>query len=217
MKHAATTLKIVLTAVLLLTCSCSSWYYGMLETLGTSKRELFKTRVVAARDAQTDAKEQFASALERFRSLKNFDGGKLEETYESLNDEFEKSEDKADRVKKRIESLESVSEALFDEWEDEIGQYSNQALQHSSEKKFREARKNYTRLMQSMHAAESRLDPALTPMRDQVLFLKHNLNAKAVASLEGELANVEFDVSTLLQNLQQSIAHTDEYIRTLEE
>ena len=36
-----------------------------------------------------------------------------------------------------------------------------------------------------MRLAESRIEPVLKSFRDQVLFLKHNLNAKAIASLRG--------------------------------
>jgi chromosome segregation ATPase len=212
--------KIVCTAAgaaAVLLTSCSSWYYDALEAVGTSKRDLFRSRVVAARDAQVDAKEQFSSALERFQALRAFDGGKLEETYDNLNDEYEESKERAAQVKKRIDAVESVSEALFDEWEDEIDEYKNASLKSSSEKKRREARRSYERLMESMRRAEARLEPALAPMRDQVLFLKHNLNAKAVASLEGELREVEVDVSSLIASLDSSIAEADRFIETLKE
>ena len=209
--------KIALAVSVLTLTSCSSWYYSALEAVGTTKRELFKSRVVSARDAQEDAKEQFTSALERFKALRSFDGGKLEETYEQLDRELQESESQANTVHTRIDAVESVATALFEEWEAEIDEYTNKTLQHESEKKFREAHKNYNHLMRAMRAVEDRLDPALSPMRDQVLFLKHNLNAKAIASLEGELQSVEVDVASLIKDLQKSIAQTDEFIRTLEE
>ncbi|RPI63943.1 MAG: DUF2959 family protein, partial [Lysobacterales bacterium] len=62
--------------------SCSSAYYRALETVGIEKRDILVDRVEEARDSQTDAKEQFTSALDRYRSVVNVDGGDLEEIYD---------------------------------------------------------------------------------------------------------------------------------------
>ena len=72
-------------AILTLLGACSSAYYKTMEGLGIEKRDILVDRVEEARDAQGDASEQFASALEQFRSTVNFDGGDLEETYDRLN------------------------------------------------------------------------------------------------------------------------------------
>ena len=67
-----------------------------------------------------------------------------------------------------------------------------------------------------MKRAESKIDPVLSVFKDQVLFLKHNLNAQAIASLQGELDTVEADVSALILAMEQSIDEADAFIRTLE-
>ena len=68
----------VVLAVLLLT-ACSSAYYKTMESMGIEKRDILVDRVEEARDAQDDASEQFASALDQYRSTVNFDGGDLED------------------------------------------------------------------------------------------------------------------------------------------
>jgi hypothetical protein len=68
-----------------------------------------------------------------------------------------------------------------------------------------------------MKKAEKSLDPALTAMHDQVLYLKHNLNARAIASLKGELKTIDANVSTLLANMQRSIDESDRFIAKLKQ
>ncbi|MBT8124408.1 MAG: DUF2959 domain-containing protein [Gammaproteobacteria bacterium] len=53
----------------------------------------------------------------------DFQGSDLEDTYEKLNKELQKSEARADEVTARIDSVEDVSIALFEEWEQELDLY----------------------------------------------------------------------------------------------
>ena len=131
---------------LVLLGACSSAYYKTMEGLGIEKRDILVDRVEEARDAQGDASEQFASALEQFRSTVHFDGGDLEKIYDRLNDEYESS----------------ISEA------------------------------------------------------EQVLFLKHNLNARAIGALRNELDSIERDTATLIEQMQKAIAEADAFIQSME-
>ena len=67
-----------------------------------------------------------------------------------------------------------------------------------------------------MKRAEKKIDPVLTIFKDQVLYLKHNLNAQAISSLKGELRTIESDVSVLVDAMQQSINEANSFINTME-
>ncbi len=194
---------------------CQTAYYKTMEKFGVHKRDIMVDRVNEARDSQEEAKEQFASALEQFSIVLNFEGGTLEQKYKKLNAEYEESEKKAKDVKDRIESVEQVSEALFDEWQDELDQYTNDKLRRSSEKKLSLTKKQYAQLIGAMKRVEKKIDPVLSAFYDQVLFLKHNLNAQAIASLKSELASVEGDVAALIKEMEASIAEADRFIKTM--
>jgi hypothetical protein len=77
---------------------CQTVYYETMEKFGSHKRDLLVSDVQKARDAQQDAKEQFQSALERFSKELHFSGGDLQDKYEALNTEYERSEAKAQAV-----------------------------------------------------------------------------------------------------------------------
>ncbi len=196
--------------------ACATMYLEGLEKVGIPKRDVMVYRVEKARDTQEETKEQFKSALEQFTTATNFSGGDLEDTYNRLNDAYEASAGKAEEVRSRIADIESVSEALFNEWKQEITQYSNASMKQSSQKKLDSTQAHYRQLIASMKQAEAKIEPILTVFRDQVMFLKHNLNARAIASLKGELGNIKSDVSALIASMEKSINEANAFISTME-
>lgn len=205
------------TTLVLALAGCSSAYYGAMEKMGVHKRDIMVDRVKDARDSQNEAKQQFVSAMEQFKSVVNFSGGDLEKEYEKLNATLKKSEARAEEVRDRIAAVEDVSEALFDEWKKEIKQYSSDTLRQASQKKYDYTKDKYEDLIEAMKLAESKLEPALAPLRDQVLFMKHNLNAKAIAGLSSELASVQTNVDTLVRDMEAAVAEADKFIAALKE
>lgn len=207
-------LRLMITAAILL-IGCSSAYYGTLEKLGYHKRDIMVSRVESARDAQEDAKEQFKSALEQFNSVLKVDGGDLEEKYGQLKTAYDRSAARAEAVKDRIEDVEDVSGALFDEWQAELDQYTSDTLRRSSARKLRQTKQQYAQLIDAMKRAEKKMEPVLRAFNDQVLFLKHNLNARAIASLQTELASVESEVNSLIRDMEASIKEADTFINAM--
>lgn len=196
---------------------CQSAYYGALEKVGIHKRDVMISRVEKTRDSQEEAKEQFASALQQFKSVKNFDGGDLEDIYTKLNNEFESSESAAKEVSDRIDAVEGVSEALFEEWEEELEQYSSRSLKAKSAEQLRQTKKQYNQLIRTMRNAEKSMTPVLNVFRDNVLYLKHNLNAKAISTLKNELSSIEMNVSKLIKQMNQSISEANSFISKMNE
>lgn len=213
---AAIALPLLLASSSVQLLACSSAYYGAMERIGKEKRHILADRVEASRQEQGEAQEEFQSAYERFQSVTGFDGGDVEAVYRDLADALESSESKAKRVRDRIDSVERVATDLFAEWEAEIGQIQNRDLARQSAASLRQTRTRYQGLMTAMRRAESRMDPVLQAFRDQVLYLKHNLNARAIASLEGTVGAIEGDVKVLLDELGRSIREADAFLDTLE-
>ena len=208
-------LLLAVLAVAPLLGSCATAYYQALETVGIEKRDILADRVEDARESQTDAKEQFESALDRYRSVVNVDGGDLEDIYDRLNGELERSQARAQAVEERVGAVESVAEDLFDEWEAEIGEYSDAQLRRRSQQLLTATRTDYRRLMAAMQRAEAAMDPVLTLFNDQVLFLRHNLNARAIGSLEAELDDIERATANLVDEMERSIAEASRFIEAL--
>jgi hypothetical protein len=209
-------MAILVLSVALGATACDWAYLGAMEKLGYAKRDILTSRVKSARDAQQDAKKDIQNALEEFGKVVSYDGGDLEATYRKLNGELETSEESAAAVRKKIADVESVADALFSEWKKELGQYSNAELRRKSEEKLVQTKGRYNDMLTAMKRAEQRIDPVLTPLRDQVLYLKHNLNARAVAAIKGELVKVDAQVERLIKDMNRSIAEADKFIDAME-
>ena len=145
---------------------CQSAYYSAAEQMGYHKRDILVDRVEDSRDAQQDAQEQFESALAQLAELVNFDGGDLQEMYEALEGEYEESAEAAAEVSERIDAVDDVANALFEEWQEEITLYSNARLKSDSQAKLRQTRQRYDQMIAAMRASEARMDPVLDAMRD---------------------------------------------------
>ena len=207
--------RLLIPALALLLAACSSAYYGALEKVGVHKRDIMVDRVKDAQKSQQEAKQEFKSALEQFSALVNVKGGDLQKTYDQLNARYERCDAKAKEIHDRIGAVEDVSGALFKEWKKEIGQYSNPEFRRTSEQELKQSQAQYKELIAAMKKAESKIAPVLTVMHDQVLFLKHNLNARAIASLKDELASVEIKVGDLLKEMEEAINEADAFIKTM--
>ena len=211
----APSLRLALLLALLLAGCRSTYdaaYFRTMEALGREKREILVDRVDEARESQEEARDQFASALDAFSALTGFDGGELETLYRRLDDAYERSTERADAVAERIDGVERVAEALFEEWERELDAYSDDRLRRASAEQLRQTRRRYEALLAAMHRAEASMQPVLDAFQDQVLFLKHNLNARAVAALEDTAGALETDVAALIAEMETAIAEAERFI-----
>jgi hypothetical protein len=199
-------------SVLFLLTGCSKAYYGMWEKFGYEKRDLLVSEVEDAKKSQEQAKEQFKTTLERFQALTNFQGGELESKYKKLNSEYERSKSRAEAVTKQISDVDEVATAMFKEWKQELDQYQNANLRSQSEQKLNESKERYGELISAMRKAEGKMQPVLKAFGDQVLFLKHNLNAQAIASLQTTTAQIDSDVQALIKDMEASINEANEFI-----
>ncbi|MHC5114044.1 MAG: DUF2959 domain-containing protein [Planctomycetota bacterium] len=210
MRHLVTLL--IATAML---TSCRTLYYDTMETFGKHKRDLLVDRVEEARDEQQEAKEQFADALDQFTSLVGAPNTELADRYEDLHGELKRCEARANDVRDQIASIERVSDDLFKEWDKELDQYASDELRRASEETMERTRRRYEQMLRAMKRPEEKMDEVLVAFRDQVLFLKHNLNAQAIASLQGTIETLEIDTTELIAEMELAIAEADSFIQSM--
>lgn len=210
------TILMILTCSVLTLSGCADTYYGAMEKVGIHKRDIMIDRVEDARDAQQEAQEQFQSALEQFDSVVKLQDTDLKRAYDNLNSEYEASVDAADNVSARIDKVESVAQALFDEWEDELELYENQEFKRSSKVKLDSTKVRYKEMLASMHRAEQSMVPVLRIFQDNVLYLKHNLNAQAIGSLRGEFSSLKNEINRLVTRMNQAIDQSNQFIADIQ-
>ena len=191
-------------------------YYNAWEKMGYAKRERLVDNVKATRQEQVEAKQQFASALDQFKSVVNFQGGDLEALYNKLDKQYKRCNTEAGQVRSKIDSVKHVATSLFDEWKGEIGQMKDQSLAGKSQQLYDQTQANYKEMISRMDTAAASMNPVLEKFNDRVLFIKANLNAQAIASLKGTEVELGGDIDKLIKDMQTSIDEADKFISGLE-
>ena len=200
---------------LTLAAGCTRTYYKAMSTFGKEKRDILVSRVKDSKKEQQQAKEQIKTTMEKFQELTGFQGGSLEKNYKELNGQYEKAADSAKKLHERIDSIDQVSSDLFKEWQKEIDGMENRKLKQQSVDMLRQSRLQEAGYIKSMRLTESRMTPVIAAFHDQVTFLKHNLNARAIGSLKGTTTKMSTDVDVLLTQLDGSMAQADALINSL--
>ena len=139
----------------------------------------------------------------------------LEKSQKKLSKELDHAEDRAKKVHDEIESIDHVARDLFKEWEGEIGQMSNGRLKSESNKLLSDSRSRHQQLIRQMQTSERKMEPVLQAFRDQVLFLKHNLNSKAIGSLKKSAMEIDNEVGALIREIERSNQQADQTIAGL--
>ncbi|WP_105166979.1 DUF2959 domain-containing protein [Pseudoalteromonas sp. T1lg23B] len=205
----------LVTALVLGLTGCQTAYYSAMEKVGIHKREILVDRVEDTKESQQESQQEFQSALERLSTLINFDGKELQSVYEQLNDDYESSLASAQTVSENINKVEDVALALFDEWQDELEQYSSEKLKRESDKKLKQTQRQFDKLLRSMRSSESKMQPVLASLKDNVLYLKHNLNAQAIAAIRGEFKSLQTDIQSLINDMNRSIEDSNKFIEQM--
>jgi hypothetical protein len=194
---------------------CRNLEYSAYEKLGIYKRDLLKKRVTAARDAEHGAQQEFKDALTRLKEMTGFEGGELEKRYHQLQSDYDDAASRVTAVHKRISDVETVGGDLFSEWEKENQQIETAELRQISRQQLTDTRQRYDAMLAALKRSEQSMDPVLHKLRDYVLALKHTLNAEAIAALGNESIKIQSDIARLIEDMNTSIAHADEFIRQM--
>ena len=205
----------ILLGSFLIGAGCRNVMYSAYEKVGVYKRDLLKKRVVAARDEEKGAQQEFKDTLTRLKELTGFDGGDLEKRYRRLQSDYDDAASRVAGVHKRVQDVETVAGDLFSEWEKENRQIGTDALRQTSRQQLTDTRQRYDEMLRALKRSEAGMEPVLRKLRDYVLALKHTLNAQAIAALGGESAKIQADVARLIEDLNASIARADEFIRQM--
>jgi len=206
---------LLISTTLLLLTACQTAYYSAMEKVGVHKRDILVDRVEATKESQEESQKQFQSSLEHLSALINFDGGELQSVYEQLNDDYIASESAAKDVSNRINKVEDVAIALFDEWETELEQYQSATLKRESQKKLSATQRQFNKLLRSMRKSETKMAPVLAALKDNTLYLKHNLNAQAISAIKGEFTNLKRDIQSLIKDMNSSILDSNKFIEQM--
>ena len=195
--------------------SCSTLYYNTWELLGKEKRDVLKMNMEDVDDQQKDVEEKVSDTLALIRKNYNFKEGKLEATYDRMKEDYEDAKSLADDYSEQVQKTIDIADDLFDEWEDEAKELSNANYRTTSLKQLRQTKASFKRSEKSMRRVENSLNKLLKSYNDQVVYLKHSLNAKAVGNLKAELSEIKRNIEILSSRIEKSKQQNLEFLNRL--
>lgn len=203
---------VIVASVILFLSGCNTVYYKTMEQFGKEKRHILKSDVKDVRQSQTKAQREFKDALTTIKELYGFQGGDLEQFYNRLKKNYEDCDSRANQIEKRINTVEEVANDLFMEWDAEIAQIQDPAMKSTSQQSYADSKEQYQKLQVVMKNSTKGMYPVLAKLKDNVLSLKHNLNAKAVGVLGGEVTTIEQEVEKLIFDMNASVDEAEIFI-----
>lgn len=192
-------------------------YYNTKESMGQHKRDLVVLHVEQACSSLERSRDQFEDTLDKFKTVICVPETSLDHKYKLLKRQYDFCQMRADEVGHKIVAIKTVSEALFAEWDAELKLYESRTLRSRSSQQLKASRQHYAKLIKSLSKAESKISPVLAAFRDQVLFLKHNLNAQAIAALQHEFVGISLDISQLIEVMEKTINEANQFVSVLAE
>jgi hypothetical protein len=190
----------------------SSTYYEAMDTVGYEKREMLVDRVEEARDTQIEAKQQLQTALYTLRRFESIPAGELTQLRDDLDGEVDKTEGQLNELQGDIQSVESIAQEVFDDWEAELQKYDSDELRRKSAQELEETKRNYGALISELRSTHEKLATVIAPLKDQVLFIEHAINAGETPPKSDKLDDVRQQISTLIEELEGSIDRTQRFI-----
>lgn len=215
MKRLSTLLTFVFTASVMIV-GCQSAYYAAREKMAKQNRHLLRDQVENSRDDQEKASEAFTNALTRLKKMYGIAGGNPEEMYNRLSEGYENCRQRAEIIDERIDKIQRIASDLFAPWRQEIDRIQNPGFRSKCARKLKDIQSRFAILESSLITARRRMSPILANLKDYVLFLKHNLNAQAMGTLQGEAVSIETNVNRLIRDISQSIKEADAFLAVLE-
>jgi ElaB/YqjD/DUF883 family membrane-anchored ribosome-binding protein len=185
---------------------------GAYKASGQYKRDLLLNRIEKAKQCHERAKNQFEVVLANYADIIDANAGDIRTEYNKLNRECKRARKIAKEISQRVKDVEDIGKPMFRNWEDELAEYNNEAIRRSSEEQLDLTRRNYLKCVHSIKSCQGKVEGVLASLNDQMLFLSHNLNSKALSAFKKNTASLKSEVGALVKQMQAGIKEAETFI-----
>ncbi len=140
--------------------------------------------------------------------------GDAVKAYEQLVDVVENSEDQAEDLRKSIEKMQAEAVPVFDQWTKDLEAYSNPEMRQRSQARLSAARERYDAVVAAVEPVLVEYEAINQSFRDHVLFLKHDMNPAALATIQDDVRRIAKDATSLDSRFNGGRAAATAYIES---
>jgi len=163
-----------------------------------------------------ESQEDYGSALNLFQRLTAPQAVEIETLNEDFDEALEECQQRADDLAERLESVRTEADTLFQSWTQDLEHFSGDALRKKSEAMMVETQARAQRVITSLESVRASMTPVLLKLQDYSLFFRHNLNARAIATLEDTYKGFDSEFTALNQELEQARAEMATFLAGFE-
>ncbi|MFQ5989911.1 MAG: DUF2959 family protein [Candidatus Methylomirabilales bacterium] len=185
-------------------------------TSGPKEAANLASQVEDSRRALQVTEEHIRTTMNTANSLGQAEGGNLASDFKRLNTELKQSNEKLAEFRKRVASMEKVSNTFFTGWTAELDKYETEEFRKHSEVRLQETRGGYDRVLTSMQQADEKFQPFFSKLHDLTLYLNHNLNAEGVAAIKTSVDSLNADAEHLYSLIGTAVQEADGFTVSME-
>jgi Protein of unknown function (DUF2959) len=169
---------------------CSSCMFGSAPRGPDQVKALMVTIEDVARESETSQKETVAAvqALQKFAAA-NFGNDALA-AYAELKQAVEHSEQREEALRRSLEPMKAAADTLFQSWTTDLDAFGSPELRQRSKERLENNRARFQAILKTAGSALASYTDINRRLRDHVLFFDHDLNAEALAAVQGEVRSM---------------------------
>ena len=191
----------VLALFALLVCGCKALGGSLLVGGPHAPQEDLVARARGAERETQEARTDFAAAFLLYQRLTAPQAVELERLSDEFEDSVETCEDRARDLSERMDSIRAETQDLVKSWNEELARFSSEAVRKKSEAQMRDTEERAQRLLAALERLQGRMKPVLMKLQDYALFFDHNLNPRAIATLQDTYKDFDKEFKSLESEL----------------
>lgn len=161
------------------------------------------------------ARNEIEKTLTSYNALFAGDVQDVRKAYKDVEKGLESTEKQRDEVKKRVDSMKVEADAYFASWNESLQQIGSDNLRKRSEDRMNETKSHFNGVLAAVADARGAYEPFAANLKDQWVYLGHDLNADGIASLKPDADELNSKARNLFKSIDDGMKKADEYVESL--
>jgi hypothetical protein len=159
------------------------------------------------------SKESMLAAVQKLQAVTAPDfKGDAVAAYKDLKKTIDSSDDQANDLRKCVEKMQAAAEPVFDQWTKDLEAYSNPEMRARSQQRLAAARERFDTVVAAVEPVLVEYETINQTLHDHALFLSHDMNPAAIATIQGDVRSVAKEASALDGSFNSAKAAARAYV-----
>jgi hypothetical protein len=132
--------------------------------------------------------------------------------HKELENTLDDSDDQAKALRKSIDKMRAAAEPVFEQWTKDLEAYSNPEMRARSQQRLAAARERYDSVVAAVEPVLVEYETVNQTLHDHLLFLSHDMNPAAVATIQDDVRSVAKQAAGLDGSFQTAKAAARAYV-----